>query len=110
MRFTDKLKNLKVGDTVVVHENYSTRTIPYEAPITKVGKKFLYIDGRHYNKFSIDRGVGDFGMYIYPGTLTDYNDRIETLKLIGEVRKLFAHECENMTKAEILEIKKIIEG
>lgn len=110
MRFTDKLKNLKVGDTVVVHENYSTRTLPYEASISKVGKKFLYVDKGYYNKFSIERGVGDFGMHIYPGTLTDYNDRIETLKLVREVGKLFAYECENMTKAEILEIKKIIEG
>jgi hypothetical protein len=107
-RLTKKLKNLKVGDTVVIYENYSNRTLPHETVIEKVGKKFVYTKNGYINKFSIENGHGECGMVMYPGTLEEYNDSIENNKLAQEAKKLFDKECNYLTKSELLEIINIL--
>lgn len=77
-----KYSDLKVGDLVVLKE-ISKREAPKEYPITKVGRKFLYIgEGYNEKKFTRETGYGDFGYSIFPGTLEDYKDyqRAEGLK------------------------------
>lgn len=66
--------DLKVGDLVVLTDS-SKRGAPKEYPITKVGRKFLYIgEGYREKKFTRETGYGDFGYSIFPGTLEDYED------------------------------------
>ena len=79
-RIEDKFSDLKVGDIVVTHEPDSKRTKPYECVVTKIGNKFIHVDtgyGR-LEKFSRERGFGEYGMEIYPGNMSECTEWKET--------------------------------
>ena len=71
-RVNEKYADLKVGDTVVRHMENSSREKPTEFKITKIGKKYIHIDAPYYDKFNRERGYGEFGYGIFPGTLAEY--------------------------------------
>jgi translation elongation factor P/translation initiation factor 5A len=106
-RLKNKFKNLKVGDKVVLHESYSTRTKPREYNVTKIGRQYIYIDNSN-TKFSIEHGYGEYGMSIFPGTIEEYNEQIKT----NEFRKIVINEFErnsrDLTKEELIAIMEII--
>lgn len=106
-RLKNKLKNLKVGDKVVLHESYSIRTKPREYNITKIGRQYIYID--HFNeKFSIEHGHGEYGMCIFPGTIEEYNEQLKTNELRKIVINEFEKKSRDLTKEELIAIMEII--
>lgn len=77
-KITDKIKNLKKGDTVVVFNNINTRTQPFEAPIKSIGKKWITVINS--DKFDC-MGYGNFGWVLFPGNMEEYNQWVETEKI-----------------------------
>lgn len=106
-RISNKLKLLKVGDTVVLHENYSERTKPRECTVTKIGRQYIYIDYPN-DKFSIEHGYGNYGMYIFPGNTKEYEEEKYTIKLRRELSSEFDKKYRDLTREEVVSIMNII--
>ena len=75
MRVRDKIKQLKVGDTIAVYMEHSSSYRAREYQLTKVGRQYLYAGGL---KFSRESGGAEFGYQIFPGTLGEYNKWLNT--------------------------------
>lgn len=68
-RLIDKMKNLKIGSTVVIYGEYDMRNKPYETTVTKIGNKYIHT-GR--SKFELN-GYGEYGWYLFPGSMEEFN-------------------------------------
>lgn len=103
-----KFNDLKVGDTVVLYEPYSTRFTPKEEKVTKIGRQYIFIDDRMTRKYNKETGYGEYGFSIYPGTLEEYNECIEVQKLAYNVSKLIEQNVRNLNRIKLEQIINII--
>ena len=109
-RVHEKYADLKVGDTVVRHMENSNRVNPTEFKITKIGKKYIHIDAPFYEKFNRERGYGEFGYYIFPGTLTEYLAWKETQARAREISYRLTNTIYQLTSKELDIIESVING
>ena len=109
-RVNEKYVDLKVGDTVVRHMENSNREKPTEFKISKIGKKYIYIDAPYYEKFNRERGYGEFGYGIFPGTLTEYLAWKETQERAREISYRLTNTIYQLTSKELDIIESVING
>ena len=109
-RVNEKYADLKVGDTVVRHMENSNREKPTEFKITKIGKKYIHIDAPFYEKFNRERGYGEFGYGIFPGTLTEYLAWKETQERAREISRSLTNTIYRLTSKELDIIESVING
>lgn len=69
MRVRDKINTLQAGDTVVIYMEYASRPEPREGQISKIGKKYLYVNNIRFSK---ETGGAEYGYQIFPGTLDEF--------------------------------------
>lgn len=108
-----KIKDLQVGDTAVVYEKYSNRFIPTEGKVTKVGRQYLHVEcGHKWNtyKFPKDTGYGDYGRYLFPGTLKEYKEMVEVEQYAREVIKYIESNKETFTREDLDKVMSILKG
>lgn len=103
-----KFNDLKVGDTVVLYEPYSTRFTPKEEKVTKIGRQYIFIDDRFTQKYNKETGYGEYGFSIYPGTLEEYNEYVEVKELARDVSKLIEQNASNLNRFKLKQIVSII--
>lgn len=109
-RVHEKYADLKVGDTVVRHMENSSREKPTEFKITKIGKKYIHIDAPYYDKFNRERGYGEFGYGIFPGTLVEYLAWKETQARARELSHCLTNTIYQLTSKELDIIESVING
>lgn len=109
-RVHEKYIDLKVGDTVVRHMENGNREKPTEFKITKIGKKYIHIDAPYYDKFNRERGDGEFGYGIFPGTLTEYLAWKETQARARELSHCLTNTIYQLTSKELDIIESVING
>lgn len=109
-RVHEKYADLKVGDTVVRHMENSNREKPTEFKITKIGKKYIHIDAPFYEKYNRERGYGEFGYYIFPGTLAEYLAWKETQERAREISHRLTSTIYQLTSKELDIIESVMNG
>ena len=103
-KIEDKVKNLKKGDTVVVYSSDS-RTHPYEIPIKSIGKKWITVIDS--NKFDL-MGIGDYGLYLFPGNMEEYNYSVETKNIAKNIYNELSRKIYRLSREELAIIKEMI--
>lgn len=110
-RLIEKLNNLKNGDTIVIYYPYDNRNKPYETSISKIGRKYIsFKDGYRENKVDIVTYCGEYGVHIFPGNMSEYEEYKNTLLLRQEIVKLLNKEINNLSIDEIKQIEAIIKS
>ena len=111
-----KFNELTVGDIVVEHIPYDTRNTPREATVSKIGKKYFYINVDYGKdiKYPIETGYGEFGYQIFPGTLEEFKTWNEEKEMILELSREI-EKCQrknvhgkHLTKNQIERIREIL--
>lgn len=106
-----KIKDLKVGDTVVVYQENS-RYDPVEKIVEKVGRTKLHVKHSNYSqiqKFSIEYGSSDYGFCVFPGNMEEYKVFVEEKELTRKFRQEFSTMYRlHLTADQIDRIKKIL--
>lgn len=105
-----KLKSLKVGDTIVIYEPYSTRFVPVEGEITKVGRQYVHAKCKSYSeyKFTKETGYGEYGRSLFPGTLKEYHEYAKMIEYSREVSKYIDNNRKNLTREALDKIMLIL--
>ena len=107
-----KFRNLKVDDTIVVYMPYSTRFTPTEGKITKVGREYVYAKCGDYAgyKFTKDTGYGEYGYYLFPGTLNEYKESIEVEAYAKKVIEYIESNRPYLTRESLDKVMSILKG
>lgn len=109
-RVNEKYADLKVGDTVVRYMENSNREKPTEFKVAKIGKKYIHIDAPYYEKYNRERGNGEFGYYIFPGTLPEYLAWKETQVRAREISHRLTYTIYQLTPKELDIIESVMNG
>lgn len=109
-RVNEKYADVKVGDTVVRYMENNNRETPTEYKISKIGKKYIHIDAPYYEKFNRERGYGEFGYHIFPGTLPEYLAWKETQARAREIAHRLTYTIYQLTSKELDIIESVING
>ena len=109
-RVNEKYADVKVGDTVVRYMENNNRETPTEYKISKIGKKYIHIDAPYYEKFNRERGYGEFGYHIFPGTLPEYLAWKETQARAREIAHRLTYTIYQLTSKELDIIDSVING
>lgn len=104
-KIADKIKDLKKGDTVVVYNEFDTRTEPFEIPIKSVGKKWITVINSE--KFDC-MGYGSYGWALFPGTMEEYNEWVETKKIAKNIYNDLCDKIYRLSREELAIIEKMI--
>ena len=100
----EKIKDLKVGNKVVIYEPKSERFTPREDVIIKKGRQYFHLEKDPF-KYSIDLGISDFcGYYIFPGTMEEYNEYINSEPLRRELTDIVKYYINDFDKTQLLEL------
>lgn len=70
-----KIKDLKVGDAVVVYQEYNERYTPNQREVVKIGRTKIHVKCQYSNKteaYSIETGCGEYDYRIYPGNMEEF--------------------------------------
>ena len=108
-----KVKDLQVGDAIVVYEKYSNRFTPIEGEVIKVGRQYLHVScGSKWNeyKFNKESGFGDYGRYLFPGTLEEYKEMVEVEQYVREVIKYIENNKETFSREELDKVMSILKS
>ena len=111
-----KFNDLTVGDRVVEYISNDKRYTPKEVPITKIGKKYFYINVGYGSdkKYPIENGYGEYGYQIFPGSLEEFKTWNEENNMTWElIRELGPYNNQNingkhLTKNQIERIREIL--
>ena len=111
-----KFNELTVGDVVVEYIPNDRRNTPREVTVSKIGKKYFYINIGYSSdkKYPIETGYGEYGYQIFPGTLEEFKTWEEEKEMIWELSKeIEKYRNDNvrgkhLTKDQIDRIKKIL--
>lgn len=105
-----KLETLKVGDKAVIYDRYSTRIEPREYSVIKIGRKFIHVSNCKYDvfKFSIDKGYGNYGQSLFPGSLDEFNEYISLKDYKRDVINKLNAVIDSLSKEELDNIMSII--
>ena len=110
MRKSEKFANLKKGDVVVVYYPDNHREHPIEANITSIGRKYITVVDKWgwESKYTKEHGYGDYGKYIFPGSMEEFEEdkRLKEYRL--EVQKSFETAIRDLTRDELDTIMNII--
>ena len=110
-RFNDRLKNLEVGNVVVIYYDYTDRQKPFECIITKKGRKYFTVNcGYNDYKISLDTFTGEYNTRLFPGNIVEYEKYKNTLSLRRNLLKLIEKEINNLDIEEIKQIEAIIKS
>lgn len=112
------IKELKVGDIVVEYIPNDNRWKPKESTVTKIGKKYFYVNAGYGRdvKYDINYGYGEYGMQVFPGTLEELNTFEEENQLLRDLINDLNHFSgvgllkyqQHLTKNQIEEIRNIL--
>lgn len=111
-----KFNELTVGDIVVEHIPNDRRNTPREATVSKIGKKYFYINvgyGKDHN-YPIETGYGEYGYQIFPGTLKEFKTWNEEKEMIWELSneiekcRIYNIHGKHLTKNQIERIREIL--
>ena len=106
-----KLKDLKIGDTVVVWSD-DRRNKPVENIVHKVGRTKLHVKHPIYpqvRQFNIETAGGEYGYYVFPGNMEEYLIFAEDKELTRKFRQEFSSMYSlHLTKDQIDRIKNIL--
>ena len=111
-----KFNELTVGDIVVEYIPNDRRNTPREVTVSKIGKKYFYINVGYGsdNKYPIETGYGEYGYQIFPCTLEEFKTWKGEKEMIWELSKEI-EKCRNynvhgkhLTKNQIERIRNII--
>lgn len=106
-----KIKDLKVGDTVVVYQENS-RYDAVEKIVEKVGRTKLHVKHPNYpqiQQFSIEFGSSEYGTYVFPGNMEEYKVFVEEKELTRKFRQEFGTMYRlHLTADQIDRIRKIL--
>ena len=108
-----KVKDLQLGDAIVVYEKYSNRFTPIEGKVIKVGRQYLHVScGSKWNeyKFNKESGFGDYGRYLFPGTLEEYKEIVEVEQYTREVIKYIESNKETFTREDLDKVMSILKS
>lgn len=108
-----EIKDLLIGDAIVVYEKYSNRFTPIEGKVTKVGRQYLHVScGSKWNeyKFNKESGFGEYGRYLFPGTLKEYKEMVEVEQYAREVIKYIEGNKETFTKEDLDKVMSILKN
>ena len=108
-----KVKDLQIGDAIVVYEKYSNRFTPIEGEVIKVGRQYLHVEcGSKWNtyKFPKDTGYGDYGRHLFPGTLKEYKEMLEVEQYAREVIKYIESNKETFTREDLDKVMSILKS
>ena len=61
-------------------------------------------------KFPKDTGYGDYGRYLFPGTLEEYKEMVEVVSYSKEVVKYIEDNKETFTREELDKVMLILKG
>ena len=111
-----KFNELTVGDVVVEYIPNDRRNTPREVTVSKIGKKYFYINVGYGSdkKYPIETGYGEYGYQIFPGTLEEFKTWKEEKEMIWELSKeIEKYRNDNvrgkhLTKDQIDRIKNIL--
>ena len=111
-----KFNELTVGDIVVEYISNDRRYMPRESTVSKIGKKYFYINVGYGSdkKYPIETGFGEYGYQIFPCTLEEFKTWTEEKEMIRELLKEI-EKCRNynvhgkhLTKNQIERIREIL--
>lgn len=106
-KIVDKIKDLKKGDTVVVYNEFDTRTNPFENTVKSIGKKWVTTFGADSSKFDF-RGYGDYGWSLFPGNMEEYNYWVETKEIAKNIYSDLCNKIYRLSREELAIIEKMI--
>ena len=110
-RLNDRLKNLEIGNVVVIHYDYTDKQKPFEGVITKNGRKYFTVNcGYSDYKISNVTFTGEYGTCLFPGDIVEYEEYKNTLSLRRNLLKLLEKEINNLDIEEIKQIETIIKS
>lgn len=113
---TEELKGIYVGQTLCLTEidnrnRYNTVT-PKEATVTKVGKKYFYVQGYNELRFHLDSGRQENGGYSPRYELffdeATYNSETEANEVWTEYRKIAQHMYSKPKHVTVDQVRQLI--
>jgi len=110
-RISEKIADLKVGDTVVVYNanGYYTAKEITETVITKIGRDYVYVSTNRCNgKFSKKTGCGEYSYHLFPGTEYEFKLWLNTRIFARDVHKRFESKFLELTHEELNIINEIL--
>ena len=107
-RISQRFKDLKVGDKVVVYFKYRKTSSPEERTISKIGRSLIHTDSKLDCKFQKDTGCGDFGIKLFPGNMEEFKYYNDTKIIAKEVLNILERQIYDLTRDDLSEIVKII--
>lgn len=107
-----KIKDLKVGDTVVVYSD-SKRDDPVEYVVATIGRTKITACHPEFERckktFTKENGYGEYGFYLFPGNMEEYLVFAEEKELTRRFRQEFSSMYSlHLTKDQIDRIKNIL--
>ena len=87
-------KQLAVGDTVWLVWNERRRGAPRDAVVSKVGRKWVYIDNGYY-RFDVDTWRVDGGKHMSPATIYESKETWEKEESLENAWRRFAENVRN---------------
>lgn len=110
MRLNEKFNHLKKGDNVTTYYDYATdRRNPQPATITSIGREYIHVVDEYGNKSKYHKnGYGEYGKYIFPGSVDELNEHFALTSYRREVVKAVDNAVKDMTKEELDAIMNIV--
>ena len=110
MRLSEKFNLLKKGDNVTTYYDYATdRRNPHPATITNIGREYIHVVDKWGEKSKYHKnGCGEFGKYMFPGSVDELNEHFALMSYRREVVKAVEKATQDMFKEELDEIMNII--
>lgn len=104
-RISEKFKDLKVGDLVTIYKQYDRRFEPIEETVEKTGSKYIYAGGSKYNR---EKGYGDYGYELFPGSLQEYKSYLLTQEVAYKLLERLKSTIYDLTREELESINNIL--
>lgn len=103
-----EFKDLKKGDTVVVHNVIDNRTQPFESTVKTIGKKRITTTPNIYCTKFDPIGSGSYGWSLFPGNMEKYNEWVETKQIAKKIYNDLFNKIYRLSKEELAIIEKMI--
>ena len=87
----NKLKSLKVGDTVVEYQPLDNRRSPVESKVQKIGRTYIHVGNTFTTKYDFN-GNADYGYNLFPGSLEEFKKWQERQKMARNMLNELEHK------------------
>lgn len=104
---SDKIKSLKVGDTVVEYQHLDKRREPVESKVQKIGRTYLHVGTTFTTKYDFN-GHADYGWDLFPGNLKGFNKWQESQKMARNILNKLEHQIYDFSSEDLEVINTIL--